>query len=65
MLDIVFASKMYDWSVDFPWGNTIQSLYSTIYSSRRNSFVSQTAKMKKIIDKNLKELVDTVDALNY
>ena len=65
MLDIIFASKMYDWAVGFPCGAVMDSIYTGIYKNRQNSFVSQTAKMQKIIDKNLKDLVDTVAALDY
>ena len=65
MLDIVFDSKSYDWAVGFPCGTTVDSIYSAIYKTRQNSFVSQTEKMKKVINKDLKKLVDAAEALTY
>ena len=64
MLDIIFDSKMYDWAVGFPCGAVTDTIYTGIYKNRQNSFVSMTAKMKKVIDKNLEDLIVSVEALN-
>jgi hypothetical protein len=68
MLDIIFVSKMYDWAVDFSWGGSFQTLYNGIYNESHtstNNFVSQTAKVMKLINKALEKLVKTVDELEY
>jgi hypothetical protein len=68
MLDIIFVSKMYDWAVDFSWGGSFQTLYNGIYNESHtstNNFVSQTAKVMKLINKSLDKLVATVSELEY
>ena len=68
MLDIIFESKMYDWAVDFTWGGSFQNLYNGIYNESHtstNNFVSQTAKVMKVINKGLEKLVKSVSELDY
>jgi len=65
MLDIIFASKSYDWAVDFTWGGSYQTLYNGIYENKQNNFVSNTAKTMKLLTKGIEKLVASVEELNY
>ena len=63
MLDIIFASKSYDWAVDFSWGTDFQSLYNTIYTSKKNNFVSNAEKKEKALTKKITQLVEKIREL--
>jgi hypothetical protein len=65
MLDIIFASKSYDWAVDFTWGSGFASAYNGIYNSKANNFVSTTEKLIKSVTKTLEKLVNDISALEY
>ncbi|MBQ7312099.1 MAG: hypothetical protein IJW81_00775 [Clostridia bacterium] len=65
MLDIIFASKSYDWAVDFSWGGNFASAYNAVYNNKTNNFVSDAARIQKPIVKVLDRLIAKIQELEY
>lgn len=65
MLDIIFASKSYDWAVDFSWGSGFANLYNGIYTTKKNNYVSTAEKKAQSLEKALVKLMETVRSLEY
>ncbi len=60
MLDIILASKTYDWAVDFTWGSTFASAYNNVYDTKTNNYVSSAEKVSKAQIKQLEKLIETI-----
>lgn len=65
MLDIIFASKSYDWAVDFSWGSNFATIYNNVYNNKTNNYVSDAAKSQKAIVKIIERLVTKIQELEY
>lgn len=65
MLDVIFASKAYDWATDFTWGSNFSGLYNGLYSSGTNTFSSNVSSSIKSINKTLEVTFNKVKELQY
>ena len=62
-LDVILASKAYDWAVDFSWGSTFQTAYNNVYNTKKNKYVSTATKSFDKQSKTINDLLDTIRAL--
>lgn len=62
-LDAVFASKVYDWGVDFSWASSIGNVYSNMVVNQNPEFISALKKNEKIANKQLEKLNKTISEL--
>lgn len=62
-LDIILASKAYDWAVDFSWGSSFQSAYNNVYNTKKNNYVSAATKTFDRQSKTINDLLDTIREL--
>ena len=60
MLGICFATKCYDWAVDFSWGSSFASAYNNVYNNKAFNYVSEATKALKPQDKSLSRLMESI-----
>lgn len=62
-LDTIFASKTYDWGVDFSWASSIANIYANIVTEQSNQLVSSAKKLEKSLNKGLERVTETIISL--